>query len=385
MAMVKKITIFLLIVLFISFSFVSPGFSATDKNYIRVAIIQDAASCFISISGTYDIIDTATNNSLYRARNLRNKEVSIDNNIITIGSLKFNSKNIQISPRDQISIKINNRHFRGRINIIAKPNNKFTVVNLIEVEDYIKGVLYHEISPVWPIEIIKAQAVIARTYALYQAMNSKDKEFDVTSDIYSQVYGGRTSEKYRTNIGVDSTKGEYLTYQGQIFPAYYHATCGGKTENAANLWNIDIVPLRGVECGYCSESPHIRWDSHIPLSKIKEDLANNGYKVGEINDISILERNSSGRISRLKIIYSGSSGDESLVISGKDFRQALGPNIIKSTNFNIKIIDSVAYFYGLGWGHGVGFCQWGGKSMAEKGFKYDKIIEYYYPGAKITK
>ena len=97
-------------------------------------------------------------------------------------------------------------------------------------------------------EALKAQAVAARTYALY-SINPAGKHYDVTNDIYSQVYGGRDSERYRTDLAVDRTRGQVLTYNNQIIPAYFHATCGGMTEDARELWNLpDIPPLRGVPC-----------------------------------------------------------------------------------------------------------------------------------------
>ena len=184
---------------------------------------------------------------------------------------------------------------------IRTPDNHITVVNDINVEDYIKGVLYHEVSHHWPMEALKAQAVAARTYALY-SINPAGKPYDVTNDIYSQVYGGRDSERYRTDLAVDYTRGQVLTYNDKIIPAYFHATCGGMTEDAQELWNLpDIPPLRGVPCGFCANSPHFHWKKNFRLKDIQDALNLHGYKVGTIKDISIVDRDRSERIEHLKI------------------------------------------------------------------------------------
>ena len=96
------------------------------------------------------------------------------------------------------------------------------MVNELDPENYLRGILCNEIAPWWPLDALKAQAVVARTYALYQRQFTKNKDFDLTNDIYSQVYGGKTSEKWRSNRAVDLTRGEILTFKGNLFPAYYH-------------------------------------------------------------------------------------------------------------------------------------------------------------------
>jgi stage II sporulation protein D len=255
------------------------------------------------------------------------------------------------------------------------------VVNDIELEDYVKGILYHEVSHYWPQEALKAQAVVCRTYALYQMGENSGRDYDVTSDVSSQVYGGRAAERYRTNMAVDETKGVVLVYNGNIFPAFFHATCGGNTENAALLWNIDLPALRGVVCGFCQRSPHLKWYRVIALEELKDTLVKAGYRLGgDIQAIEILGTTGSGRVKELKL----QTTKDGLVISAKDFRNALGPNSIKSTNFKVSISGSDAVFEGLGWGHGVGMCQWGAYFMAKDGRSFQDILKYYYPGAELS-
>jgi stage II sporulation protein D len=249
------------------------------------------------------------------------------------------------------------------------------VINQINLEDYLKGILYQESSHYWPQEALKAQAAVCRSYAVYQIEENKLKDYDVTSDIYSQVYGGKTSERYRTNRAVDDTRSQVITYKDKIIPAYFHATCAGHTEDAGLLWNIEILPLKGVVCGFCKASPHFNWHNVLSLSEIEEKLTAAGYKIKGIEGITILGRNESGRILDLEI----ASAQKNIKISAKDFRNLIGPNLIRSTNFRVSIAQGDAVFEGLGWGHGVGLCQWGAYFMAKQGYTYKEILRYYYP------
>jgi stage II sporulation protein D len=292
-------------------------------------------------------------------------------------NLNLNTEKILIKADDPEAICVNERRFRGNIQFIKKDNARFLAINYIELEDYIKGVLYHEASHYWPMEALKAQAVAVRTFALYQMQENASLDYDVTSDIYSQVYGGKTSERYRTNRAVAQTSGQILVYQDKVFPAYYHATCGGHTEDASLLWKTDIVPLKGVVCGFCKDSPHFNWHYVLSLAQIQEKLAGAGYKAGNIKDVVILNRNKSGRATDLKIITT----QQEMKISAKDLRNILGPNMVRSLDFTVNIIDHDIVFEGLGWGHGVGMCQWGSYFMAKQGRNYQEILKYYYPGS----
>ena len=229
-------------------------------------------------------------------------------------------------------------------------------------------------------EALKAQAIAARTFALYQAGENKDKPYDLRNDIYSQVYGGRTSEKWSTNRAVDLTKGEVLTYKGEIIPAYFHATCAGMTAGAEELWKIDVPSLAGlVRCNYCRISPHYYWHARIPLSDIEEKLSESGRPVGQILKIKVISKTPSGRVGSLQIV--GTVGEA--VIAAKDFRIWIGGDKMRSTLFTVELREDAAEFSGKGWGHGVGLCQWGALGQALLGRSHAEILKFYYPGSEI--
>lgn len=353
---------------------------AQYPRFIRVLILPEARSLGLKITGEYEVIDLLQNRVFYRGENLK-ATVTVYKDKLLLGSAGTYSSRVLIVTKSPEALVVNGKKFRGDLAFIKKENGEFSVVNYIDVEDYIKGILYHEASHYWPMEALKVQAIVSRTYAFYQSQGSASLDYDVTSDIYSQVYGGRYAERQRTNRAVEQTKGSVLTYQGKIFPTYFHATCAGHTEDASVLWNINLTPLRGVVCEFCRQSPHFNWHCVLALRDIREKLGESGRKVGHINDIAILSRDNSGRVLKLKI----SSDNKDTNISAKDFRNIIGPNIIRSTNFTVKVTGGDAVFEGVGWGHGVGLCQWGAYFMAKDGYSAEEILNYYYPGTKLLR
>ncbi len=376
--------IFFLIPLLLIFFAVNKPLNASADNtsdtLVRVLIMDDRNSLKLSLKSRYEL--TASNpEHIIMEGPFLSADVSVTKDGILIGKREIKAGGISVKVEPDGNVYVDGRRFRGSVGIIRKDNGKLMVINHLPLDEYLYGVLYHEVSHRWPMEALKAQAITARTFALYQIRQNKAQPYDLRSDIYSQVYGGRTSEKWSTTTAVDKTKGQILTYRADIFPTYYHATCGGYTEDAANLWNIDLVPLKGVPCNFCSDSPHYRWTKNILLWALEDKLKENGYKLGKISTVTILSKNKSGRVDKIEI---KDNAGTSIILTGKDFRQMLGPNDVSSTKFDLSIRWGSLVLDGLGWGHGVGMCQWGAYGMARKGKKVDEILQYYYPGSEIS-
>ncbi|MCM8790456.1 MAG: SpoIID/LytB domain-containing protein [Candidatus Omnitrophica bacterium] len=351
-----------------------------DAMIVRVCIADDKPETFISLKSDYKIYATNSSRVLMEGPCLTAKVVATKDGL-RVGARQLNIGGIRVKVGKNSKIYVGGKRFRGDIDILRKDNGRLMIINYIALDDYLYGVLYHEVSHRWPMEVLKAQAIAARTFALYQAKQNRLQLYDLRSDIYSQVYGGSGSEKWSTTMAVNSTKGLVLVYKGELLPAYYHATCAGRTEDASNLWKVNIPPLDGVECGFCVESPHYSWTKNMPLWKLEEKLASAGYKMGKIETVAVLSRNESGRVDKLSI---KDNAGVSVVLTGKDFRQLLGPNELRSTNFDVSIKWGELILTGRGWGHGVGMCQWGSYGMAKKGIKADEILRRYYPGAEIV-
>jgi stage II sporulation protein D len=350
---------------------------------IRVAVLREEDHFTMAVQGRYDIMDLNTGKKLDARVYLRPVLVSLQEGKTRVGDRVYDAARLAIAPRREALVSINDGHFRGDVIIINNKGANFTVVNSIDLERYIRGVLYHEVSDKWPLEAIMAQAVATRTYALYSMEKFAARDYDVTNDVYSQVYGGRGSERYRTNVAVRRTGGQVLVYQGKIFPAFFHANSGGVTEDASELWDIDIVPLKGgIKSPFSMNSPHYQWRRNFRLKDIQDKLNARGYEIGLIKDIQVLEYNKSGRVRKLKII---SRDGKEHVIEGKIFRDVVGPNVLRSNKYDIEMKGWYVDFVGNGWGHGVGMCQWGAYGMALMHYNYRQILEFYYPSSEISK
>jgi stage II sporulation protein D len=351
---------------------------------IRVAVLVKAKDFMLKVRGSYKIYDESQT-LLREGRNLQETVVQASSKGIYFGVEGFSTQRIRVSTDKDFSLFVAGveRRYRGMLDVVVDEKSLITAVNILDLETYTKGVLFHEVSHRWPLEAIKAQAVATRTYALYQSQQNKEELYDVKSDIYSQVYGGKSAERYRTNIAANRTYGQLLTYNGKVLPAYFHATCGGRTEDVREVWpkHGDLPPLRGIQCDYCVFAPHYRWTKNFKSKDIQDLLNKNGYHIDLIEDIRVIERTKSGRIKTIEI--STRAGKE-IQISGKKFREIVGPNNLKSNFFDIEMKGYFFDLKGKGWGHGVGMCQWGAYYMSLQNFKYREILNYYYPGAEIA-
>lgn len=345
---------------------------------VRIRILEKARAANVRTNTPGEVQCFGGGEKISGTRNLKTV-IAVYNDVFLLGKKKLSCPRIFIKASGSGVITVNGRRFTGGILLVKTDPGHFSVINYADLEDYIKGVLYHEVSHYWPSEVLKAQAIVSRSFALYQMRENAGKDFDLTNDIYSQVYGGKTSERYRTSKAVDNTAGCVLTYRDKIFPAYYHSTCGGYTENVLSLWNMDCAPLAGGPCNFCKDSPHFSWHTVIPVDEAAEKLRKAGFAVPSIKDITLSGRDKSGRVTQVTVITDAGE----VLISSKDFRNILNPNVVRSTNFSVRVDEHDLVFTGTGWGHGVGMCQWGAYFMGKQGYTFEQILNYYYPGAEI--
>lgn len=273
--------------------------------------------------------------------------------------------------------------YRDEVLIYRNSSGSLDVINRLELDDYLKGVIPFEGNPNWAIESLKAQAVVSRTFALTKMLARQNEEYDVSSGVTSQVYAGKQIENDRTDQAVDGTRGEVLLYKGKIFPAYYHSTCGGATTAADLVWRVKpLMPLSGVECKFCQRSPHYKWEAVVTPAEIKAKLAKQEMPVSEVLGIRTDKIDKTGRAHKLVI----QSTWAEKTVDADAFRVWIDPMRLKS-NLITKIVarDGAFVFKGRGWGHGVGLCQFGMKYLGELGYDYQAILVYYYPGAQVSK
>jgi len=276
-------------------------------------------------------------------------------------------------------IQANGKSYRGWVELRKKANGLLLVVNELDIEDYLRGVLASEVPAGWEYEALKAQAVAARTYALYQKRMAGHRYYHIVSSVNGQVYEGSKRERLRESQAVTDTRGLILVYRGEIIPAFYHSSCGGQTENAEELWGIDAPYLKGVACECQRISQHGIWEKRIDLAQIVHALGRQGFHVNDILGMSMQGITPAGRV---KAVFIRSS-QGSLLVPAESLRAAIGNSTIPSVFFELEIDGSEAVFSGRGSGHGVGLCQWGAEEMAERGLDYQTILSHYYPGTNV--
>ncbi len=359
---------------------VSAAESPPPPQEIRVLVTENQNALILSARGGYEIALLPSLKVVKKGAELRNVPVAATALGIRLGREEWPAGGFRIQASEDNSLFLNKSRFRGSLDIL-KSGPSLYVINRLGLESYLYGVLHHEVSSWWPMEALKAQAIAARTYGFYQARVNKNAEYDVRSSTSSQVYGGSTTERFRSKRAVDATAGKILTTKGKAFPAYFHATCAGTTAAAEELWKIRVEPLSGsVSCGYCKISPHYYWHAKVPLAEVEEKIAKYGRPLGRVLSIQIISQTPSHRVGSLRI--KGVNGEAT--VAAKDFRVWIGGDKIRSTRFTVTLSEDSAEFKGKGWGHGVGLCQWGTLGQALVGRKAQTILQFYYPGSEIT-
>ena len=279
------------------------------------------------------------------------------------------------------AVYVNNKPYRGLAEL-SVADKGILVVNQLPLEEYLVGLINCEISSAWPIDAVKAQAIIARTYAVNRKMARITAAYHMESSVIDQVYDGSLIEDSRARRAVSETAGEVLTFGGAVIQAFYHSSCGGRTEASENVWGAPVSYLKGVECQYCLTSPVATlWETKVTLKELEDRLRTAGHKVTGLSDIKPGPTNSRGRLKQVVLI----AAKGNVTITGEQFRKAIGYGVIKSTRFTMKNSKNEIGFSGSGNGHGVGLCQWGAKQRALDGFAFGEILSYYYPGTELKK
>src|SRR3989338_172331 len=348
---------------------------------LRVAVVVNKPSVKVTIGGTNEI------------RGLEGEPLFIENKGSFHGTMKATQYGIQINQTfaqvrklelksNEGKIAVNGRLYTGTFIVYVDPGKGLTFVHDVSVEEYLRGVLPLEVNPRWPVEALKAQAVVARTFALFKAIEKKDQPYMLTDKVTSQVYGGELYRQKATDEAVRLTQGEVLTYQNQIIPAYFHANCGGRTEKADEVWPVVPNPvLQGVVCLYCKGLKHSSWSLSLPLKDIEKVMQKRGYPAKNLSGLLFEDFDLSGRSRKVRLKYPYGES----VIKADDFRSFIGNDRLKSLKVQVTVKEGVAHFKGKGWGHGIGFCQWGAKGQAAQGRNYREILLFYLPGSEIMR
>lgn len=262
-------------------------------------------------------------------------------------------------------------HWDVRGDVVARQvRGKVELINVIPLEDYLAAVLGGEMPVSFPLEALKAQAVAARTYAVHKKLEALDKPSYLGSSVLHQVYKGVNREDPRTRAAVEATRGEILTYELAPIEAYFHASCGGRTESGLAALNRDLPYLKSVECP-CGKLPRSHWTLELPRREIQGVFH-------EAGGLEVVSRSETGRARRVQV------GRRS--VDAVQFRAQVGYDKVKSLAFEVAPVGKDNFLLsGRGYGHGAGLCQWGAKTYADQGLGYLAILSHYYPGAELQR
>ncbi|MCK4574354.1 MAG: SpoIID/LytB domain-containing protein [candidate division Zixibacteria bacterium] len=319
------------------------------------------------------------------------------------GLIQSRLNEVNLIPRgNNARIALNNQPYRGLMKVL--PNGETVrVINVVYMEDYLRGVVPPEIGKRSKdeLESVKAQAVAARTYAMAHLRQYEGQPYDVKSSIIDQVYEGLKVEDNLISKAIDATAGSVLFYEDKYVNAYYHSTCGGSTDDVAAVWDRKEIPyLKPVkDDGACSWSKYYSWKEVFSESqlrgRIEQYLSSDrgrDLRINRIQDVQAVERTAGGRVLKLLVrtendVYRFYK-DRIRWVVGRTSNPDL---ILPSTNFDVKIERDGAgnlvrvTFEGHGYGHGVGMCQCGAIGLSRQGWTYDKILTHYYTGAEVRK
>jgi stage II sporulation protein D len=342
-------------------------FAPAQATQLRVAVTQKIAEVKIGTSTTA-IISDENGKKIGELQPQQGLVAQPSNGGIKIGETQV--AQVSVKPQKGGYIWIGDRWYRGSVRVISD-GKQLLAVNQVDLEQYLYSVLGAEMSTTFPAEALKAQAVAARTYALYRSQSTSQKPFDVDSTQASQVYRGLSSEANTTQAAVNATLGQIMTYQGKPILAVFHSASGGHTENVEDIWTDRVPYLRGV-ADYDAGTPGYEWTKTFTNSELSKSL-----KINHIKSIAPDRTTQFGSVVSLKI-----DGDTSETLPGDKVRTALK---LRSLRFAITPTPTGVLFTGRGYGHALGMSQWGAYKMAQQGMKYPSILAHYYQGVELGK
>lgn len=298
---------------------------------------------------------------------------------IRIDDRSTGKKHIFFEGKTPLGVQCGKEFKAVRGKVLAKlKSGRLYMINFVDIEDYLQSVVPSESYASWPLETLKAQAVAARTYAYYQARHREDWSYDLVDDAGDQAYKGITREHPKTTQAVRATAGKILTYDGKPILAMYSANSGGHTADAGSIFSLAKPYLVAHPDPKSLKGKMARWTKTYSVREVEAGLNRRGIKVRGLERIEPAEKGPSGRIVKVKVV---ASNESKVLRTRTTLRRALNlPEIL----LEIRRNNGQFIFDGRGWGHGVGYSQWG-SAILGKEKTYDQILSFYYPNARLQK
>lgn len=381
-----------------------------DAGMIRVGLQIDVPSARFLVRAPLrvleygrDPIETRSGGQLQASPTSSGIELTLDGKRLTVSRGR---------PLELVALgapwEIGENRYAGRLRLFRTPRGRLSVINVVDLEEYLRGVVPWEIGRPEPeaLAAVRAQAIAARTYAYEHLGRWQDLGFDVWDSVADQVYRGLTGTHELTDRAIADTRRKVVAYRGELVRAYYCSTCGGHTSTVEEVWPRDpadyLVGRRDTEGrrSWCRESPHFRWSESWTAKELGDqirlhlaaelDTTLTPAQIGKLTKLEVAQRDTSGRVQRLRITTDRASFE----VWGDRIRWVLRPvrgrfGILRSTFFDVHEVRregrlGAVVLHGGGFGHGVGLCQTGALAMARGGRSAKEILRHYYPGAEIV-
>ena len=252
-------------------------------------------------------------------------KASYSNGAMKAGKVTYK---LPVTMKSASGVVVDGVKYKGSL-VIERNSNGLNLINKVDVEEYLKGVLKSEMSPTWPKEALKAQAVLARTYTL---AGKRHGSYDLCDETHCQVYRGTAGESPNITQAVNETKGQILTYGGAPAQTFFFSDSGGMTTSSEAVWGGAIPYLKPKADPVPSGSPNKTWQTQLTMAQIGSKLNAAGAGVGTLKSLRPYKRDKSGRIEQIEL--KGSAGTK--IISGDKFRNAVGASVVKSTLFEFN-------------------------------------------------
>lgn len=374
--------------------------------FVRVLLDNSASRMEISSTGSYSL-ECLRGGRSYVYYSSQPLAVEQDRGLLAVmmrrEKLDGRYEEVIMTPRSGNDfLDYHQKRYRGMFRIMPRGMN-LQLINVVHMDDYLKGVVPPEIGKVGDAELeaVKAQAVAARTYSMAHLGQYKGEQYDMRSDVSDQLYGGANIENDIVSQAVDDTRGYVIKYEDNLINAYYHSTCGGYTDDIDEVWDKPSAPyLRAIDdSGICGWSNYTHWSESYTaaqlITRIEQFLSSDRGReihIGDIIDMKIISRTAGGRVAELTV--NTTTGDYNF---GKDrirwlFKRSSNPELIlQSARFDLDVEHdgsgrlSRVELKGSGYGHGVGMCQCGAIGMARAGRKFSEIIPFYYRNTRLVK
>jgi stage II sporulation protein D len=348
-----------------------------------------------AVEGPYIFRSIDTGEVLAKGSSLGRTLVSIAGAGFRMREQEFPATQLEVASERAPAIWVGDHQYRGKVRFARQSGDGMLVINILPLEDYIACVVDAEMPAAFPEAARLAQAIAARTYAVFQIDTSGgDPRFDVYATTRSQNYLG---SQYRGRQGrrfagesessrqvAEQTAGMVCLCDKEIFCTYYTAVCGGRTASGREVFSDGTRALKSVPCEWCQDAKLYRWRTVVPLSQAAECMRryfrSKGKRFDKLLSIRLTNDPKTAGLS----VFEVNDGKRRERISAIDLRRLFQGPVVHSFQFDVHVAEKKLIFEGRGHGHGVGLCQWGARGMALHGVGPLDILRHYYPGTEIV-